>query len=264
MGVLGVDPAHRRATWCCPGSRSLLVLDGDPVVLRARARAPAVACSTSTSATCSTSSAIALQVLFYSAPIVYPIPSCRRQARVAGVDVPLRSSTASTRSSRFVECLPRRCCTTCASRRSATSLYLIVWSVGAARGRAVGVPASSTAAWPRRCDGGRRRSSSRTSRRRSASTTSATSRLKAAVMRGRGPRYEEFWALDDVSFEMPQGATFGLIGENGSGKSTLLKCMARILRPERGAHPQRRARSRRCSSSAPASTPSCRGARTST
>jgi ABC-2 type transport system ATP-binding protein len=58
--------------------------------------------------------------------------------------------------------------------------------------------------------------------------------LKAAVLRGRRARYEEFWALDDVSLEVPPGTTFGLIGENGSGKSTLLKCMAKILRPDRG------------------------------
>jgi ABC-type polysaccharide/polyol phosphate transport system ATPase subunit len=58
--------------------------------------------------------------------------------------------------------------------------------------------------------------------------------LKAALMRGRRAAYEEFWALRDVSFEVPQGSTFGLIGENGSGKSTLLKCIARILRPDTG------------------------------
>jgi ABC-type polysaccharide/polyol phosphate transport system ATPase subunit len=58
--------------------------------------------------------------------------------------------------------------------------------------------------------------------------------LKAALMRRARVRYEEFWALRDVSFDVPEGATFGLIGENGSGKSTLLKCMARILRPEKG------------------------------
>jgi len=58
--------------------------------------------------------------------------------------------------------------------------------------------------------------------------------LKAAAMRGRRARYEELWALRDVTLAIPKGSTFGLIGENGSGKSTLLKCMARILRPDEG------------------------------
>jgi ABC-2 type transport system ATP-binding protein len=58
--------------------------------------------------------------------------------------------------------------------------------------------------------------------------------LKATVMRGRRARYREFQALKGVSFEIAEGTTFGLIGENGSGKSTLLKCIAKILRPERG------------------------------
>ena len=58
--------------------------------------------------------------------------------------------------------------------------------------------------------------------------------LKAAIMRGRRASFEEFWALKDVSFEIPKGSTFGLIGENGSGKSTLLKCIARILEPNKG------------------------------
>src|SRR3954447_26496684 len=58
--------------------------------------------------------------------------------------------------------------------------------------------------------------------------------LKAAVMRGRRARYEEFLALDGVRLDIEQGTTVGFIGENGSGKSTLLKCIARILRPDRG------------------------------
>jgi ABC-2 type transport system ATP-binding protein len=58
--------------------------------------------------------------------------------------------------------------------------------------------------------------------------------IKAMLLRGRRARFEEFDALKGVSFEIPEGSTFGLIGENGSGKSTLLKCMARILRPDRG------------------------------
>jgi ABC-2 type transport system ATP-binding protein len=58
--------------------------------------------------------------------------------------------------------------------------------------------------------------------------------LKIALMRRGRAKYEEFWALKDVSLEVPTGSIFGLIGENGSGKSTLLKCMARILRPDKG------------------------------
>jgi len=45
---------------------------------------------------------------------------------------------------------------------------------------------------------------------------------------------ETFTALDGVSFEVPAGSTFGVIGENGSGKSTLLKLMAGIAKPTRG------------------------------
>ena len=58
--------------------------------------------------------------------------------------------------------------------------------------------------------------------------------LKATILKGRRARYEEFWALKGVSFEVPSGSTFGVIGSNGSGKSTLLKCMCGVLDPERG------------------------------
>ena len=58
--------------------------------------------------------------------------------------------------------------------------------------------------------------------------------IKSAVMRGRTSVHEDFWALEDVSFDVPQGSTFGLIGSNGSGKSTLLKCLANIYFPNKG------------------------------
>ena len=47
-------------------------------------------------------------------------------------------------------------------------------------------------------------------------------------------RYNDFVALNDVSFEVREGEVFGVIGHNGSGKSTLLKCMAGILQPNSG------------------------------
>jgi ABC-type polysaccharide/polyol phosphate transport system ATPase subunit len=59
--------------------------------------------------------------------------------------------------------------------------------------------------------------------------------LKSAVMRRGRAKYEDFWALKDVSFEVESGTTFGLVGHNGSGKSTMLKTLAKILRPDRGA-----------------------------
>lgn len=47
-------------------------------------------------------------------------------------------------------------------------------------------------------------------------------------------KFEEFWALNDVSIDIMPGDFYGLVGLNGSGKSTLLKTIAGVLKPTKG------------------------------
>jgi lipopolysaccharide transport system ATP-binding protein len=59
-------------------------------------------------------------------------------------------------------------------------------------------------------------------------------RLRELLLLNRRSFHRDFWALQDVSFEVKRGSTFCLIGENGSGKSTLLQLVAGIFPPTRG------------------------------
>ena len=57
--------------------------------------------------------------------------------------------------------------------------------------------------------------------------------LQRSIMRDLQPK-ETFQALKDVSFDVPKGRTFAVVGRNGSGKSTALKLVAGITKPTSG------------------------------
>ena len=53
-------------------------------------------------------------------------------------------------------------------------------------------------------------------------------------LKGEKLRFNEFWALKDVPFDLKKGERLGILGLNGAGKSTLLKVIAGVYKPTKG------------------------------
>ena len=58
--------------------------------------------------------------------------------------------------------------------------------------------------------------------------------VKKRFIKNVGKKAEEIYAVDDISFEVPDGTIYGILGQNGAGKTTLLRMMSGIMSPTEG------------------------------
>ena len=63
---------------------------------------------------------------------------------------------------------------------------------------------------------------------------SRSSRLREVLSFGKLKHSHDFWAVQDVSFDVEPGVTLGILGRNGAGKSTLLKMISGVSQPTTG------------------------------
>ena len=70
-------------------------------------------------------------------------------------------------------------------------------------------------------------------------------RKRKGILRARST---EVHALKDISFEVAEGETYGLLGPNGSGKSTLIRVLATLLVPDEGYRSEERRVGKECRS----------------
>ena len=62
-------------------------------------------------------------------------------------------------------------------------------------------------------------------------------RLKESLHPLKKQYHKEFYALNDINFEIKKGETVGIIGKNSAGKSTLLKIITGVLTTTKGGEP---------------------------
>ena len=61
-----------------------------------------------------------------------------------------------------------------------------------------------------------------------------TDRFKEALGIGKKQYHRDYYALNDLSFQVGKGEIVGIVGRNGSGKSTILKILTGVLNPSAG------------------------------
>ena len=130
--------------------------------------------------------------------------SSRSTSEVLGVDIPVRQIYELNPLVPLRRGVPRRALRPPLPELGPRIAYLIAWTVGVAAVRLAGCSGGSSRDSRRKCERQRRPITVDDVSKRFRLYHERNQSLKASVMRGRRARYEEFWALRDVSFEVPR------------------------------------------------------------